>query len=264
MPETNESKSIPSFITMLVLLLVAVVGIQTWYMVKMQRTLDTIQSEQSSSLPPEQQAAETNAKLATKKPVTPAEEKTAIDQGEPVIQEIPAEKKNLNPDNPAPLAPDASAPPALADDFFNSPPYMQTWDPYEEMRRMQQQMERRFNDRYNTPYYNRPDYRYRFQQNISAPEMDMREDRDRYIVLVNIPGTDQKDISVTLEGQRLTVMGKQEYKNQDRDANGNIIFSERRSGKFKRSITLHEPVEKKGMKNQIDNGVLRIMIPKKK
>ena len=92
----------------------------------------------------------------------------------------------------------------------------------------------------------------------------MREDQNQYIVLVNIPGADQKDVSVTLEGQRLTVMGKQEYKNQDRDANGNIIFSERRSGKFKRSITLRAPVDKKGMQTQIDNGVLRILIPKKK
>ncbi len=128
---------------------------------------------------------------------------------------------------------------------------------------MQRQMDRVFNDRYNKPHYNRPDFSYHFKQNISVPEMDLREDQYRYIVLLNIPGAEQKDISVNLDGQRLTVTGNQEYKKQDRDANGQIIFSERRTGRFQRSITLAEPVEKKGMKIRIDNGVLRIMIPKR-
>ena len=43
---------------------------------------------------------------------------------------------------------------------------------------------------------------------------------------------------------------------------GNIVFSERRSGNFRRSITLPEPVIEGGMKTKIENGVLTIVIPK--
>jgi HSP20 family protein len=94
--------------------------------------------------------------------------------------------------------------------------------------------------------------------------MDVREDNTQYTVLVNIPGADAKSLSVDLDGQRLTVRGKQEYEKQDRDASGRIIFSERRSGRFQRSITLREPVEQRGMQTKIDNGVLTIRIPKMK
>ena len=45
---------------------------------------------------------------------------------------------------------------------------------------------------------------------------------------------------------------------------GNVIFQERRSGKFQRSITLAEPVNQNEMKKQLNNGVLMIMIPKVK
>jgi len=265
MPEPNESKSFASLFTMLVLLLVAVVAIQTWYIVDIKQTLDTMQSDQSSSQSAAQPDTDAVKKAKSKDTVDPAENEAALVQRQRVKQKSPSDEVDITPDNLAPPVPPASTPADLADDeVFSTPTYMQTWNPHAEMLRMQQHMERSFNDRYYPPDYNRPDFSYRFRQNISAPEMDMREDQNQYIVLVNIPGADQKDISVKLDGQRLTVMGKQEYKNQDRDANGNIIFSERRSGKFKRSITLRAPVEKKGMQTQIDNGVLRILIPKKK
>ena len=265
MPETNESKSFASLFTMLVLLLVTVVAIQTWYIVDIKQTLAAMQSDQSSSQSAVQPGAEVVTKSESKNTVAPSENEEALAQTTPVIPETPSDEKDLTPYNLASPVPPASTPPALAtDDLIYTPSYMQTWNPHTEIQRMQQHMERSFNDRYNHPDYNRPNFRYSFRQNLSAPEMDMRENQNQYIILVNIPGADQKDVSVKLEGQRLTVMGKQEYKNQDRDANGNIIFSERRSGKFKRSITLRAPVEKKGMQTQIDNGVLRILIAKKK
>lgn len=250
MSEINHRQSTPPYLTVLVLLLVAAVGVQTWYMLKMKKKLDAIQSDPSSSQSVSQDTAEAEAALA---------------QGELVIQETAPDEINIATENPAQPAPPASAPPTQADDgFLNTPQYSQTWKPHEEMQRMQQYMDRTYYDRYNSPGYNRPDFSYRFRQDLSQPEMDVREDHNQYIVFVNLPDADEKDIAVKLEGQRLTVMGKQEHKKQDRDTSGHIIFSERRSGRFKRGITLYAPVDKKGMQTRIDNGVLRIIIPKKK
>ncbi|MDT8283105.1 MAG: Hsp20 family protein [Gammaproteobacteria bacterium] len=268
MSETNEHKSSPSFLTMLVILLIAIVAVQTWYLVEMKQTLNTIQNDQSSIQPEEQLAAETGATSDT-------ENITAPVQSEPVVQQAPADDQTTSDktandqtsNKPASLMPPSSPPVLADDDLNNAPPYMQPWNPDEEIQRMQRQMDRIFNHRYNNPRYNRPDNRqdfhYSFRQNISVPEMDMREDQNRYIVQLNIPGAEQKDISINLEGQRLTVTGTQEYKKQNRDASGQIIFSERRSGRFQRSITLAQPVDKKGMQTRIDNGVLQIMIPKR-
>lgn len=272
MSETNENKSTPSFLTMLVILLIAVVAIQTWYLVEMKQTLNTIQNDRSSTQPEKQLTAETSTTSDT-------ENTTALIHSEPAIQQTPADEKNTTPDtptapdtpvtneqttnNPASLLP-PSTPPTLADDNpHNAPPSMQAWDPDEEILRMQRQMDRAFQNRVNRPSYNRPDFNYHFEQHISVPEMDLREDQHQYIVLLNIPGAEQKDIAVNLDGQRLTVTGKQEYKKQDRDASGQFIISEHRSGRFQRSITLREPVDKKGMRTRINNGALQIMIPKR-
>lgn len=127
---------------------------------------------------------------------------------------------------------------------------------------MQREMERAFDHPY-APY-NRPDFSRHFRADISEPKIDVREDNNQYTVLVNIPGADANSLSVDLDGQRLSIRGKQEYEKQDRDAFGQVIFSERRSGRFQRSITLREPVEQKGMQTKINNGVLTIIIPKMK
>ena len=151
--------------------------------------------------------------------------------------------------------------PALPDKAFSRPPHhAQTRAPYQKIERMQRQMERTFNNSYTR--YKRPDFRYHFRQDISVPKMDIREDNKQYTVFVNIPGADAKSLSVNLDGQRLSVRGKQSYQKQHSDKSGGITFSERRSGKFQRSITLPEPVMQKGMKTRIDNGVLTITIPK--
>ena len=174
-------------------------------------------------------------------------------QEDQAAQEMPPGNRNATP----------AIPPALPNGSpFYSPYYAQPRNPYEDLRRMRRHMERVFNDRQNT--YKRPDFYYHFSQDISVPEMEVREDDRQYIVLVNIPGADERNISVKLEGQRLTVRGKQMHQKQDRDASGRIIFSERRSGNFQRSITLHAAVEERGMKTRIDNGVLTIIIPKQK
>ena len=122
-----------------------------------------------------------------------------------------------------------------------------------------------FNDpRFNNPGVNRPDFEYHFSQNISTPEIDVKENANQYTVLVNLPGADKKDISVTLNGQRLSIKGKQDYKKQNRDAMGNIIFQARQSGRFQRSITLSKPVDQNKMNTRLENGVLIIIIPKVK
>lgn len=256
MPEKNQSQSTQLSFTMqaVLLLLVVIIGIQVWYMLGLKKQLDAIQAEYILIQPSAQEVSEKNEDAAaTINTPAIAENRTEPVQEDQAAQEMPPGNRNATPAIP-PALPNGSA--------FNSPYYAQPRDPYEDLRRMRRHMERVFNDRQNT--YKRPDFQYHFRQDISVPEMDVREDDRQYIVLVNIPGADERNISVKLDGQRLTVRGKQRQQKQDRDASGRIKFSERRSGSFQRSITLHAAVEERGMKTRIDNGVLTIIIPKKK
>jgi HSP20 family molecular chaperone IbpA len=163
-------------------------------------------------------------------------------------------------------------------------PYLgPNWDPYEDIRRMHQEMrekmERAFDDRlYSHPYgkpYNRPgnrpgnsqgqqqDFEYHFRENFSTPKINVQQNDKQYYISVNIPGADENDVSVKLEGQYLTIVGKQKTQQQQSDPEGRFSFSHSRSGKFRRTITLREPVDEKGMQTRIENGVLMISIPKR-
>lgn len=254
MPEPNKGQSNQILFTVMILLLIVIAGMQTWYIVGIKKQLNVIQSAQTSTqlvepgiIEKAEETAETDNTLSL------SVQKTAADQEKQAAQQTASTDKHIMPD-------DSSSLPSNA---FSNPPYpVQRWDPYQEIERMQRHMERTFNN----PYYpyKRPDFRHHFRQDISAPRMDVREDNNRYTVSVNVPGTDAKTLSVDLDGQRLTVRGKQGYEKQDKDESGRIIFSERRSGRFQRSITLSVPVEQKGMQTQINNGVLTIVIPKMK
>lgn len=256
MPEENKSQSTQLSLTMqaVLLLLIVIIGLQIWYTLEMKKQLDALQAEYILLQPLAQKAGEKNVDaVETINTAVFAENNTVPVEQDQVTQEIPPVNKNTAP----------AIPPALANDSpFNSPYYAQTRDAYEDFRRMQRYKEKTFNNRQNN--YNKPDFQYHFSQELSVPEMDVREDNRQYIVLVNIPGADARNLSVKLEGQRLSVRGKQMQQKQDRSANGNVVFSQRSSGSFQRSITLHAAVEEKGMKTRIDNGVLTIIIPKKK
>jgi HSP20 family protein len=99
-------------------------------------------------------------------------------------------------------------------------------------------------------------------RNSMSPAMDLQDKGDNYVVLVDLPGTDADNISVTLDGDRLSISAKQTYDKEDKDSRGNVIFRERRSGSFVRSLSLPGPVKQSGMKTDYDKGVLRITIPK--
>ena len=148
------------------------------------------------------------------------------------------------------------------DDFFNQHSNdAQNWNPYEEIQRMQRDMDRMFNNTFSR-FNGNPDFQHLFAQRFTTPEMDVQEDDNQYTVIVDLPGASEENISVNLDDQTLTVKGEQEFEKQDKDAMGNIIFQERRSGSFQRSITLPGPVKQSGMKTEVSNGVLTITIPK--
>jgi len=251
---TKQGNSNQIIFTVMILLLFVIAGMQTWYIVGIKKQLNSIQDEQSSIRPAIPKAEQDIDQAAEPEEASvPTQPESTSELKKQAAQQLPSIDKDLIPVNPS----YASPPPS------RFPPYhAQRWDPYQEIERMQREMERAFGHPYGP--YNRPDFRRHFRADISEPKMDVREDNNQYTVLVSIPRADAKSLSVDLDGQRLSVRGKQEYVKQDRDAYGQIIFSERRSGKFQRSITLREPVEQRGMQTKIDNGVLTIIIPKMK
>lgn len=145
----------------------------------------------------------------------------------------------------------------------------QSWDRFHKdldrkIERMRRDMDRMFEESYQRHSGNRPEFQYSFHQDLSAPKMKIREDGTQYIITVKLPGADESDVSVSLDGQRLTVKGRRKSQKKNSDTSGNIVFTTRSSSNFQRSITLTEPVLENAMKTKVEDGVVTITIAKDK
>jgi len=267
-PQTqNQTQGNPKqyLLFTLVVLLVGIVGFQAWYMMSMKQNMDAIQSMVS---PGSNAAATQTAQLTDNTQTSPLQSQTQspATKTPSVAQNI---QKSLNAQAQA-GQPQAGKqgqaipvdPPSVFDDnFFNQPYTGQNWNPYAEIERMQRDMDRMFNNAFSR-FNSNPDFQQLFKESAATPAMDVKEDDAKYTVIVDLPGADEKNISVNLDGQQLTVKGEQDFSQQKKDANGNVVFQERHTGTFQRSITLPEPVKQNGMVKKVDKGVLTITVPK--
>ena len=93
-----------------------------------------------------------------------------------------------------------------------------------------------------------------------TPNVDIKEEAERYVIHADVPGVDPKDIEVTLEDGVLTLSG--ERKSESRTEEDGWRRVERVSGQFLRRFTLPETVDAEGVSAKGANGVLEIVIPK--
>ncbi|MGD8566799.1 MAG: Hsp20/alpha crystallin family protein [Gammaproteobacteria bacterium] len=163
-----------------------------------------------------------------------------------------------------PPSSNAPAPSAKLPKLPKGDPFSDDWNPFEEMQRMQNEMNKIFGDMRSqlqvNPNFNDLNGGFTF-----APNVDMQDQDDRYVITVDIPGADESNINVKLDGNQLHISATTRKSNKQQNGNnsGNMLRSERFFGQFKRTITLPEPVVPEKMKTDYKDGVLTIVVPKK-
>jgi HSP20 family protein len=93
-----------------------------------------------------------------------------------------------------------------------------------------------------------------------APALDIAERKDAYLVTVELPGIKPDDLQITLEDGLLTIQGERHLAHDSSEEQVHRV--ERYSGAFRRSITLPAHVEADGVEASIEDGVLRVLVPK--
>jgi HSP20 family protein len=93
-----------------------------------------------------------------------------------------------------------------------------------------------------------------------APALDISERKDAYLVTVELPGVKMDDLKVTLEDDMLSIQGERHITNDTSEEQYHRI--ERRYGAFRRSITLPAHVMADAVEASLEDGVLRILVPK--
>jgi HSP20 family protein len=92
------------------------------------------------------------------------------------------------------------------------------------------------------------------------PVLDVAESRDQWIVRTELPGVAPEDVEISVTGNVLTLKGE---KKSEKSADGEAFRrTERRHGKFLRSLEFPTELDAAKVEATAKHGVLTIVLPK--
>ena len=92
---------------------------------------------------------------------------------------------------------------------------------------------------------------------------DVKETDYGYEIDMNLPGVKKEDVQAELKDGYLTVKAATNTSNETKDDNGHYIRRERYSSSCSRSFFVGEQVTQEDIKAKFEDGVLKIVVPKK-
>jgi HSP20 family protein len=92
------------------------------------------------------------------------------------------------------------------------------------------------------------------------PAADVYEREAEYLIALDLPGVERGALDVGLDENRLTVRGERKAI----DADAHPRRAERPAGRFARSFTLPDTVDRAGVTADYKDGVLLLRVPKRK
>lgn len=128
------------------------------------------------------------------------------------------------------------------------------WEPLGELTTLRRQM-----DRLMESFFGREPLV--FEREKWIPAVDVAETENEVVVKVEVPGIDEKDLSVTLSGDNLMIKGERKSEKEEKSKHFHRI--ERSCGSFQRVIGLPVSVDPEKIKANYVKGVLEVHLPKK-
>lgn len=125
---------------------------------------------------------------------------------------------------------------------------------------VREEMDRLF-DRFNQDWPNMPSVFGMSRGVMMMPSLDLRDSDKSVVIEVELPGVDEKDISLTLKDGVVTIKGEKQTQREDKAENHYI--SERAYGSFTRSVQLPDDIDESKIAARFNNGVLTITVEKR-
>ncbi len=130
---------------------------------------------------------------------------------------------------------------------------MRRWDPFIELRRMQENMDHLWRG------FSQPSGGNGEMEGWAIP-LDVVQDGDNIVVQASLPGVSPSDLNVTMENDVLTIRGRSAGENEHQE--GKYLMRERHTGSFHRSLRLPDTLDVDKANTTYDQGVLTIAFPK--
>jgi HSP20 family protein len=120
---------------------------------------------------------------------------------------------------------------------------------------LSQEVDRLFDELIHRPWgVSRP------QETAWTPQLDLYEEAAAFILEADLPGVQEKDISVTVEKGDLVLQGRRTFERICDEEH--FHCRERQSGVFTRRLRLPASVDQQKIHAEFHDGVLRVTLPK--
>ena len=95
-----------------------------------------------------------------------------------------------------------------------------------------------------------------------TPDFEIKETKDGFVFKADVPGIKEKDLEITMTGNRLTISGKREA---EKEESSDTFFARECSyGAFTRAFTLPEGTDSSNeIRAELNQGVLTLFLPKR-
>lgn len=101
------------------------------------------------------------------------------------------------------------------------------------------------------------------QNAVIKPSLDLKATDKEYQISIELPGVEEKDVSIEIEGGSLAVSGEKKSEIKEEDEKKGYCRVERSYGSFRRVLALPEDSDPEKIAAKFKNGVLDIVIPRK-
>ena len=95
-------------------------------------------------------------------------------------------------------------------------------------------------------------------QEYVAPEVNIFETKDGYVLEAEMPGVNKDGLEITLEGTEMTIVGHR----QTEPLPGEALFRESRAVDYRRVFELDPAIDSAKISAKIERGVLTLTLPK--
>ena len=129
------------------------------------------------------------------------------------------------------------------------------FEPFRNVGEIQHEVNRLFDS-----FFGRPAQQAARGERIWAPLVDMYETKDDLVLMAEVPGVREKDVTVAITGDLLSIKGERHFGDELKEPS--VLHLERVYGRFERLVQLPMPVQADKVKATYREGVLEIRLPK--
>ena len=96
---------------------------------------------------------------------------------------------------------------------------------------------------------------------VFMPAVDILENQNEIMILADMPGVDGKDVDIDLREDVLSIRGAVSPVEDEKEVS---VYREYNWGDYFRQFTLTEVIDQEKISAKMDDGVLRLTLPRKK